>query len=130
MNKTDPLFNSNRQLEILLSVEVCNLYQTMLGHRPNLITCCFTEDQELTLIFENFLTPMEKILLKGGRKHLVQEARQSIDAFLHQKLKLLMKKSSNRRVLSLLSNTDILAKRKIIHITLSSSPTHYKSRLV
>lgn len=127
IKKTDPLFNSNRQLEILLSVEICNLYQMLLGHRPNLITCCFIEDQELTLVFEDFLTPMEKMLLKGGRPNLVLEARQSIDTVVHRQLKLLMKKSSNRRVLNLLSDVDILTNRKIIYIILSPNPPHFTS---
>lgn len=120
------MVDNNHQLEILLSVEVCNLYQTLLGQRPTLTTCRFITDQELTIILESFLTPVEQLLLKGNRESLVTEARKNIDAVFHRQLERLIKKSSNRRILSLLFNSDILTDRKFIHIKLSPSPPQFQ----
>ncbi|MCM1981896.1 Na-translocating system protein MpsC family protein [Lyngbya confervoides] len=110
--------NKFRSIEETLAHKICSLYQSLVGHAPDLVTCQFLNQEQLVLIFQNAISPVEQLLFRMEQQPLAKQVRSQIDLTFHEQLIGLVEKSTQRSIIDLLSESKIETGRKSIILVL------------
>lgn len=108
------LKQSYHQLETILAEEASSLYASLTGHCPRLTDCKFIGPNELTLIFEDSMTPIECLFNHNQLAPLARQIRFHIDDIYHQQLKLAVERLIQRNVIDILAESKLHTNRKSI----------------
>jgi uncharacterized protein YbcI len=109
------------QLERTISQQICTLYSSLTGFRPQKILCHFF-DKEIVISLENFLTPIEKTLLREGHEKLAKEIRFSLDKIIVNQLKIIINDVIKCDVLDVMNDSNINSNRTGIIVILDKTP--------
>lgn len=109
------------QLERSLSQQLQALYRTQLGHQPGKVTCQIF-DEKVAIVFENSITPPEKLLADNGRAELAEQVRSDLKEAFEPQMKRLIEEVLNVVVLDLLSDATLETGRTGAIAILDASP--------
>ena len=106
------------QLETVLSGEICSLYKMLTGHSIILSDCRFLNDEQIALVFEDSMTPVENLFVEAGLLQLSRSIRFHVDEIFHHQLSALVQKITRRSVIDILSESKVENNRKGIILIL------------
>lgn len=109
------------QLERSLSQQLQALYRTQLGHQPGKVTCQIF-DEKVAIVFENSITPPEKLLADNGRTELAEQVRSDLGEAFKPQMKTLIEEVLNVAVLDILSDATLETGRTGVIAILSAVP--------
>jgi uncharacterized protein YbcI len=108
-------------LERSLSQHLQALYRTQLGHQPGKVTCQIF-DEKVAIVFENSITPPERLLADNGRAELAEQVRSDLKEAFEPQMKRLIEEVLNVVVLDLLSDATLETGRTGAIAILDASP--------
>lgn len=94
------------QLEQTLAERIQVLYLTQLGHKPNKVSCQMI-DKTLTIIIENSVTKLVRLLAESGKYDLAERTRFSIHKAFKPQLKALIEEVIGVSVIDLLGDSKL-----------------------
>ena len=110
-----------RHLEQRLPDDVRDLYHNLIGTMPDSVTCKFLGHDQLAVVFENSITPVEKLLYHHGFEQFTQQVRREIDLIFQKHLANLLETSLQRRPVEFLSESKLSSGRKSIIVIFESA---------
>jgi uncharacterized protein YbcI len=115
------------QLQRVLSQKVQKLYKNQIGHSPGKVTCQIV-DNTVTLIAEDSLTKLERLLIDGEKDTLtsvrvdVEQVRDDLDTAIRPLLIEALQEILEIEVVDILSDTTLETGRTAIVVVLSEAP--------
>lgn len=94
------------QVERTLGQRLQALYRDRTGYRPERVTCQFF-DEKLAIVLEQIVTPLEKFFLESKHQNFAQQIRSELESALRTEIIQLIEEITEKKVLCLLSNTDL-----------------------